>query len=882
MRFSLFLLLLLLLPRASSAQTLTIASDFTAEQLIRDVFASGQCETISNIRQIGSNPAGIGFFSGPDSIVGFGRGIILSTGDVAAARGPNSDTDVGSELQGDVADPDLDLASTGNVFDASGISFDFIPLQPTVTFRYVFASEEYCEFVGADFNDIFGFFVSGPGINGPFSNGAVNLALIPGTNQPVSINSVNFDRNAQFYLDNEFPAVRRAANCGGGTTVSPRFSAIEYDGQTVILTASIDLQICQTYQIRLVVGDVQDGRLDSAVFLEAGSFDLGGSVTLEPEDTTRATVLLEGCAPTSFRVQRGPDSDPVRPQTIAYRIGGNSTAEEGVDFTAGTGSVTIPTGASFAEIPLQAFDDGVVEGRENAWLFLDIPCACYTDSIELFIDEPSALEVGLEEAFYCPDETATLRPAVSGGARPYAYQWSFGSTDSVPRLTPPLPPTVQLTVTDACGQREVREIATFSNPPPSLRLPPQTLQACRNAPQEIQLDLTGAPPLTISYTLNAGPVETWRFDQDGRVAAPVSRGGNFRILAIEDQACRVDLDETVRVDFFQPVINPRLTNPSCAGESDGAISVTHLPTLPPYQYEWVGVNPLGLTADSLPAGAYSLRVTDALGCSDQRDLSLRDPDRLLPIDITCNQVRRPPLVVSASGGRPPYEYSINGREYFTAEQFADLEEGRFYRLRIRDVAGCMIEQENFFWPRAIRRPARLPNFVPQELAGSARVVPDYFVPRDQILAYQWSPATLFDCTDCPSPTVSAPRSQVVSLVLENIYGCRDSLVTTIAVDGRVPIYVPNIFRPNGDGNNDLVVVYANLEQVARIQSFRVFNRWGAELWAEENFAPNDPRRGWDGVINGQPGPSATYVWVAEVLLTTGEVQSASGTVVLMR
>ena len=874
--------LLLLLPLTLCAQGLTVDPDYDAERLVRDVFASGQCETITNIRRIGSNPDGLGFFSGPGSIVGFDRGIILSTGMVTDAPGPNSDTDLGSELMGDVSDPDLDLASTGNVYDAVGIEFDFVPLQPVVTFRYVFASEEYCEFVGAPFNDIFGFFISGPGINGPFSDGAINLATVPGTNQAVSINNVNFGANQEYYLDNEYPSVRLAAGCGGDDQPGPRFADIEYDGQTVILTATIELQICSTYHIRLVVGDVQDSDLDSAVFLEAGSFDLGGSVTLEPEDDSGPTVVYEGCEPTAFRVQRGPDSNPEREQTIAYRIGNNSTAQEGLDFTAGTGSVTIPAGAEFATIPLVAFADGVDEGPENVWLYLDIPCACYTDSIELFIDEPDPLEVGLAEAFYCPDETATLRPDVSGGAPPYRYQWSFGSTDSVPVLTPPLPPAIQLTVTDACGQMVSRSIATFSSAPPSLSVPPQELTACRNEEQAIVLDLGGAAPITVFYSLNNGPEESWNFAAAGRVSVPIDRGGNYRILRVEDQACQVVVDEQLRADFYQPSINPRLTNPSCAGEADGMISVTHLPTVGPYTYEWTGLDPTGLEATGLAAGTYRLRVTDALGCTDERDLSLRDPDPLTPIEISCNQVRRPPLNASAGGGRPPYEYSINGVDYFGAEGFAELTEGQYYQLRIRDAAGCSITQSNFFWPRATRRPARLPTFVPQELAGSARVEPDYFVPPDQIVAYRWHPAELFDCPGCPNPTVSAPRSQTISLAFDNVYGCTDSLVTFVAVDGVVPVFVPNVFTPDGDGKNDFVPIYANPLQVERVISFQVFSRWGALLHQDLDFAPNDARRGWDGYLNGQLMDFATYVWTAEVKLTTGETQRESGTVVLLR
>ena len=876
--------LLLLLPVLLSAQIMEVREDGDVVRLVREIFASGECETITNIRRIGNGQGNIGSFVRADSTLGFSEGILFSTGEVRSAPGPNISTRTSTiHATSPVRDADLSNAATDEIYDQSGVEFDFVPLQPTISFRYVFASEEYCEFVGADFNDIFGFFVSGPGIDGDFSRGAVNLARVPGTDDEVSINNVNFRRNSAFYLDNEFPSIRDFADCGGGDAHGPRQRLIEFDGQTVILTATIDVEVCATYHIRLVVADVGDGELDSAVFLEAGSFDLGGEVTLEGEGQDgQPPLVFEGCAPTPIRIQRGPTSDIRNDQIIRYRVGDNSVATPGTDFTVGDGEITIPAGDSSAVLNLTALADATVEGPESVWLYLDIPCACYTDSIELTITEPAPLEVGLAEAYYCPDQTVRLEPAVSGGSGAYAYDWSFGSTDPNPELTPPLPTSLSLTVTDECGQTASRTIPTFSSEPPGFALPPQDLEACRDEALTLAADLTGRPPFTLTYQRGSEPPATLTSGVAGRVSWPLPLGGNYRLISLSDLACSIPLDTSLRVRYHQPSINPRITSPTCAGSADGRIEVTHLPTVPPYTYDWTGLTVAGLTADNVGAGQYALRVTDALGCTDFRELEVRGPAPLLPVDISCVEVRRPPLRPSADGGTPPYEYSVDGVNYWPGEEFdRRLSVGEFYRLRVRDASGCALVQEDFFWPRAIGRTARLPTFVPQELAGSSAVDPEYFIPPEQIVAYRWYPAELFDCPTCPSPVVSAPNTQPISLAFDDLYGCTDTLVTIVAVDGRVPVYVPTAFSPNGDGRNDFVAVFANPLQVERILSFTVADRWGEILYTDADFPPNVAARGWDGTLNGRLMKNGVYAWIAEVLLTTGETQRESGTVILM-
>jgi gliding motility-associated-like protein len=855
---------------AQTGSQLRLDPDYEVDRLVKDVFATDRCNNIFNVRRIGDNPDGIGYFESPRGTLGFSRGIVLSTGRIQDARGPNNSTNTETTVDEDpTPDPDLDIASGGKIFDRSGIEFEFTPVEPTVTFRYVFASEEYPEYVGAQYNDIFGFFISGPGFNGPYADGAINVAQVPGSRQSVAINSINKNKNSQYYIDNQSPG-------------APNFSSLEYDGLTVILTATVKVIPCETYRIRLLIGDVNDGGYDSAVFLEAGSFDLGTTAVLEGGENKPPIVAYEGCTPATLRILRGPDSDTTREQTVTYRVGNGAVASDTSDFNPGGGTATIAPGETFVDVPIEAYADTLAEGDETAWIVLNSPCACSSDSVQLIVREPAPLEIGAEEDFYyCPGSSSTLSAGVRGGIAPLSYRWNFGSTDPEPLVTSSLPDTVTVEITDACGDVISWRAAAKASSPPTLDFPAQDISACWGETALITTSLTGVGPFDITYRVDGGEPQVYTRLSGGTIDWPVTRGGTYQITSVEDRACGTQMNELLTVNLYRPVLNPTFTDPTCAGGNDGSLSATHLPTVGPYS---MSINGTGVTAfeqTGLTEGTYELVVTDALGCTDSTLLELSAPDSIGPISISCEQLRRPPLRISASGGTPPYQYSTNGEDYFGAVLFDELDPGSAYRVYIRDAVGCEIEQSPFFLPEAAPHSVELPNFVSHELGQSTRMSIRYRVPNSQIDTYRWEPAELFDCASCAEPVISAPYTQTVSVVVRDIFGCTDSLTTRVAVNGRSPLYVPNAFSPNNDGNNDYLKVYGTPGLVQEILSFRIYTRWGDLVWEELDFLPTDSIRGWDGLLGGRPANSGVYTWVAEYLLFDGTVTHEGGTTVLL-
>jgi hypothetical protein len=213
---------------------------------------------VSNASSTGSAQA-IGSFTGGGSAtqgVGFDRGIILSSGAISGATGPNS-TGSFQTLLGTPGDVDLQAlaGATAVSFDAGILEFDFVPTchggatTCSVTFDYVFGSEEYPEFVGTVFNDVFGFFLRDVTAGGAKQN----YAVLPGTATPVAINNVNGTTNSQYFRLNT------------GLNV-------QADGLTTPLQFSAAITSGHTYHIKIGITDIADRRYDSWVWIKSGSF----------------------------------------------------------------------------------------------------------------------------------------------------------------------------------------------------------------------------------------------------------------------------------------------------------------------------------------------------------------------------------------------------------------------------------------------------------------------------------------------------------------------------------------------------------------------------------------------------------------------------------
>ncbi|MFZ5828387.1 MAG: choice-of-anchor L domain-containing protein [Bacillota bacterium] len=202
--------------------------------------------TYSNITYTGLDHTA-GTFDGGASVFGpgFESGIILSSGNVNSVVGPNGD-DAKSQGNGMAGDSDLDALIPGySTNDAASLEFDFVPTTNKIHFSFVFGSDEYNEWVGSSFNDVFAFFVNG-----------TNVTTIPGTTTAVAINNVNMGSHPSLFVNNDL-------SDGGGAYNT------EMDGFTVVMQVEADVVPNETNHIKLAIADAGDTVYDSWILMSA-------------------------------------------------------------------------------------------------------------------------------------------------------------------------------------------------------------------------------------------------------------------------------------------------------------------------------------------------------------------------------------------------------------------------------------------------------------------------------------------------------------------------------------------------------------------------------------------------------------------------------------
>lgn len=478
----------------SNAQTYT---QTTADQAVQSLLGPG---VVYSNAQFSGSPSQLGLLAGGVNPLEITSGIVLSTADVATNT-PGS-TAFGEGLGLGNNQDLIDVANSvppligqsftiSSVHDIAILEFDFIATGSELSFDYIFGSEEYFGFENTQFNDVFAFFLSGPGITGPFDappgypDGATNLAIVPGSNPvlPITISSVNADINEEFFIANQ------------------NLQGINVDGLTTTLTVNSPLICGETYHIALAIADCGDGSLKSTVVLREGSFNIASNsitpIAQDPANNFPSETTVEGCIPGQFVLT----PPPCLLEDLTVNLVYTGSAQLGIDYES-----SLPTTATFTLdteeiiIDITPLDDEEVEGLETiviSYTYTSFNGEEVTLSASLNLydyDDNEPFIVAMDDLFICPGTTESETVVIQNGIAPFTILWNTGATTATESFATEDAGDAWATITDYCDYTFTDSIRiTIPGP-----LTAENFEICIN--DQATIGNGGTPPYSYGFT----------------------------------------------------------------------------------------------------------------------------------------------------------------------------------------------------------------------------------------------------------------------------------------------------------------------------------------------------------------------------------------------
>lgn len=656
--------------------------NMSPEQMIQNLVGPGV--TISNV-VVTACDSTYGYYNSVGTEIGTNQGLLLTTGKALYSVGPNNSIGNCSTSQGtcDFFDNDcpgstlLNLAQDRITHDATMFEFDIVPQGDSLRFNYTFASEEYNEWVNSPFNDVFGFYITGPNIGTD-----VNIALVPNTSQVVAINTVNALSNSSYFYNN----------------MNPLGQNIQYDGFTVGLYAAVgNLIPCETYHLKLVIADGTDHVYDSGVFINAIE---SNPIVVLTATSNGLDYMVEGCNTGTISFARSEVT--AEPQEVLFWIGG--TATNGIDYTPQIGSgipldlnsITIPANSQSVSFDISAAFDAIEEGEEYITVYLGNPLCSgnqLLDSVNFYIYDFLDLDLQPDAAAICAGQCVDLT-GVSNVSDLASFVWSenvINPTGTTAQVCPTETSTYSLTAT--VGECSVTDEITVEVSSISVELEGTDINCEGGTTGSITVTvIDGIEPYTYSWTGPEGYTSTEAIPTDlgpGEYCATVTDGAGCVANGCITLVQTNELTATsVLSDFTCSMV-------TCFGACDGSINITTDGGVEPFTFEWTGEE--GFTADTedltgLCAGTYELTITDEVGCQYTNSYTLTEPDSVTLVvvgstDLLCTGVETGEASVQADGGCSPYTYSWSHSASVTGPVATNLGSGT-YEVSVSDQNGC--------------------------------------------------------------------------------------------------------------------------------------------------------------------------------------------------
>jgi len=964
---------------------LVVNTGVTPAQLVAGIIGNGI--SVSNINRNCPSGASGTFSNGNTTNLGITNGSLFTTGCASGVVGANNTTSYGcgsTDFFGfcnyQYSDANLTAIEPQATWDPCILTFNVVPSCSTLTIRFVFGSEEYHEFVNAGYNDVFGFFVTGPNPSGPAYSG-YNIARLP-NNTPVSIDNINNGNNSgcnatgpctncTYFVD----------NCGGST--------IQYDGLTTVITSNLSVTPCATYVFKIAIADAGDCAYDSGVFIDQLFCSSAVAVTTSSQPTCSACT---GTATANVSNGQPPytyswNTSPVQTTATATGLCPGNYSVTVSDQTAcvlnsNTAGVTV-TALTSGIASIQSFNNtacggntgsatATVSGGTSPFTYLwgttppqttptaiglgagtfsvvatDANGCTSTTSVTITnTTGPTVSANGTPAGCTVANGTATANP--SGGALPYTYSWSpsGGNSQTAVGLASG---NYTVTVTDAngCSSVATASVSPTSNVPSTTALANNNVscfggtngsatanpsggtlnytyawipsggnsQTANNlAAGNYSVLVTDANGCTASSTVaitqpatavsatpshtnvlcNAGstgsatvtatggtPNYTYVWSPSGGNAQTANNlaAGSYQCIVTDANGCT----KTATVTITQPQALAATTTPTnvlCNGGSNGSATATPSGGTPNYTYSWSPIGGNTQTANNLPAGNYTVTVTDANGCTKQTPVAITQPQ---PITLSVSgnnsicQGEHTTLTATVNGGSPAYTFVWNpasppGGSSISVSPISSSN----YSVAITDANGCTSLVQTYS-VTVIPAPNALFDTASSGSFGSTFSFSDLSTPSVTITSWNWNFGDNTSGSTQQNPVHTFPGSgtYTVTEIAFNQSGCPDTFKITIHI--REGIIIPNVFTPDGDGVNDVWYIPNSGMKEFNVE---IFDRWGAKV-----FETTADEVRWDGHSrSGHMLTDGTYYYVLKAVLKSGSGQkdySTTGYVTLL-
>lgn len=689
-RFALCLLVCLSIGKHEIMAQVLVTNTNVASVLAKKL--AGQGVVVSNA-SMQCNPNQSGYFTTIASNLGEDSGIVLTTG-LAGSVAPNwgvngAAVNLANFNQGNNGDADLTALAGTATYDRCILEFDFVGNGDSVFFKYIFGSEEYPNYNCSNYNDVFGFFISGPGYPSP-----INIALVPGTNIPVAINSIN---NGIIYPGG---ALSNCTSMGPGAPFTSLYvnntagTTITYSGFTTILTSRAAIQPCSTYHLKLAIADGFDHILDSGVFLKAGSLTSNTAVFEVLTDSVgpQYPYVFEGCDTAIIKLKRKIFQSTANIDTFQLIV--NGTASGGIDYPMFQTQHVFSNSLSDTQktIQLIPLSDIINEGTEFVKIYLQDKCGSIIDSIRIDIKDAPKFQVLTPDTTICLGKSVNVQTIFDAGIN---FSWSPTTgvvSANMPNsiITPSATTSYILTGNyGACPtQKDTLKITVL--PIPNISRSVTNLLCFGASNGAIQASTTSTvTPLSISLNPPGTIINGANANFAGLGA------GIYTVTVTDGNTCT----RTTTATVTQPtaiVWTNVIGNPiPCNAGNIGVISASASGGTGSIQYNLMpgNVTNTGGVFNNLGTGTYTITARDANNCTQTTTVQIIQASGLgwanvLSTPLTCNGVPNGSLSANATGGVGTISYVLNpGGLNNNTGSFSGLLAG-IYTLSATDALGC--------------------------------------------------------------------------------------------------------------------------------------------------------------------------------------------------